>query len=132
MNTVGKCMTLCPRKEFNFRKSHELIHTLEFTEGNVETYETVCIANIKKLLHLVLSEKPLIHFCVRSWRISSTLVLVHLVLKASWTEDSKGTFAVFDQAAICYYLSKGTGSPVKCLAQGHIKRTCWLIFTLSL
>jgi len=38
------------------------------------------------------------------------------------------------QAVTCFYqsnYSKGRGNPVKCLDQGHNKRTCRLIFTLS-
>jgi len=38
-------------------------------------------------------------------------------------ETAKGPFRSFDQAATCYYTSKGRGSPVMCLAQGHNNRT---------
>jgi len=51
----------------------------------------------------------------------------------SWPGESEVTFAVFESS--CYLLRtvsplKGRGNPVKCLAEGHNKRTCRPIFTL--
>ena len=43
MSTTGKCMSMCPKKEFNFRKRHHLMHPLEFPGENVEDYEKVNI-----------------------------------------------------------------------------------------
>jgi len=44
-------------------------------------------------------------------------------------ETSKGSFRFSNQAATCYYQSnhsKVARHPVKCLVQGHNKRTCRL------
>jgi len=49
--------------------------------------------------------------------------------------DSEVTFAVIEQSyfgLLPIQLLKGRGNPVKCLAQGHNKRTCQPISTLSL
>jgi len=60
------------------------------------------------------------------------LVLTHLFVNTPRPGDSEGTFAISSQAATCTtsLTTKGRGSSVKCLAQGH-KRTCQLIFTVS-
>jgi len=59
----------------------------------------------------------------------------HLFVKVSQLGDSKVTFSVFESS--CYLLLpvwplKGGGNLVKCLAQGHNKRTCQPISTITL
>jgi len=61
-------------------------------------------------------------------------VFANLFVKVPWPGDCD-LFGLPSQAATntCYYRSnhsKGRGNLVKCLAQGHNKRNCRLIFTL--
>jgi len=53
----------------------------------------------------------------------------HLFDKITQPEDSEVTFSVFKSS--CHLLLKGEAI-LKCLAQGHNKRTCQPIFTLTL
>jgi len=57
----------------------------------------------------------------------------HLFVKVPLPGDSEGTFTVFESS--CHLLLpvwslKGRGNSIKCLAQGHNKRTCRPISTL--
>jgi len=48
--------------------------------------------------------------------------------------DSEVTFSVFDSSfhlLLSVQPPKVRGNSVKCLAEGHITQTCWLIFTLA-
>jgi len=58
----------------------------------------------------------------------------HLSVKVPRPGDSEVTFSVFGSSCLLLlpvYHSK-VENPVKCLAQGHNKRTCRPIFTLTL
>jgi len=60
----------------------------------------------------------------------------HLFIRVTRPGDSEVTFSrTSSQVATSHYHSnhsKDRGNPVKCLAQGHNKRACKPIFTLSL
>jgi len=63
------------------------------------------------------------------------LLNTHLFIKVLQSRDSEETFSVFESS--CHLLLpvqplKGRGNPVKCLAQGHSKRTYRSCFTLTL
>jgi len=56
----------------------------------------------------------------------------HLFVKEPRPGNSEGTFSVFESSCHLLLPVKGRGNPVKCLAQGHNKRTCRPIFKLTL
>jgi len=67
--------------------------------------------------------------------LGTVLIYLSKYLDQETANLSEGTFSVFE--SICHLLLTvysliGKGKPVKCLAQRHNKRTCRLIFTLSL
>jgi len=68
--------------------------------------------------------------------LDNVLFAVLLLYLSSYVvqETAKRPLRSSSQAITCYYLSNRSKveTPVKCLAQGHNKRTCRPIFTLSL
>jgi len=68
------------------------------------------------------------------WLLGDTWYLLIYLSRYLDQETAKWPFRSSSHVATCYYQSNhiGRGNPIKCLAQGHNKRTCRLIFTLYL
>jgi len=56
----------------------------------------------------------------------------HLYVKVPRPGNSEGTFLVFESSCHLLLPVKGRRNPIKCLAQGHNKRTCRPISILTL
>ena len=61
MELIGKCMTMCPIKEVNFRKKHNLLHALEILDIKTNSLNSVSITFIDLKKTYITNGKKIIY-----------------------------------------------------------------------